>query len=104
MKDDKIYPEGRWMGIGIGTGIGIGMPIGLILGVLMDNIPVGIALGPAIGVGLGCGIGAGLEQKYKDQIRPKTPEEKRTAKIATYIGVSIAVIGLLLLIYLFLNH
>lgn len=43
MQDEKKYPEGRWMGVGIGTGIGIGMPIGLIIGVLMDNIPIGIA-------------------------------------------------------------
>ena len=104
MQDEKKYPEGRWMGVGIGTGIGIGMPIGLIIGVLRDNIPIGIALGPAIGVGLGCGIGAALEKKYKDQIRPKTPEEKRTAKIATYIGVIIALMGLILGTYLLISR
>jgi len=95
------YPKGHWMGMGIGIGLGVFMPVGVIFGVLIDNIALGISLGPALGTGVGCAIGAGLEQKHKNDTGIVIVENPALAKRSLIIGISILLIGLILLISLF---
>jgi len=97
MPEQKEYPKGHWMGIGIAIGMSIGMFSGLIMGIVMDNIPIGIALGPAMGAGIGCALGAALEAKHKNQIRPLSAKEKKTRKTALIFGVIIGIVSLLYL-------
>jgi WD40 repeat protein len=80
-KNEKKYPKGHWMGIGIS----IGVVIGVALGPAFDNIAIGIA----VGIAIGSGIGASLERKYKNNIRPPTEPEKKRQRWAVIAGLLI---------------
>lgn len=95
-KNERKYPKGYWMSIGIG----IGVAIGVAMGPLFDNIGIGIA----IGIAIGSGIGASLVQRNKDNIRPLTEQEKTRQKRSIAIGLALTVIlGVLLIIVYFLQ-
>ncbi|WP_406656217.1 hypothetical protein V7O62_10180 [Methanolobus sp. ZRKC2] len=84
---EKRYPKGHFMSVGIVIGLPLGIPIGLLLGM--------IAIGPAIGVVLGVVVGAYLEKKYNPNPLPITPEdEKRRKKVILILSV-IFLIGVL---------
>ena len=94
-KNERKYPKGYWMSIGIS----IGVAIGVALGPLFENIGIGIA----IGIAIGSGIGASLEQKNKDNIRPLTEQERVRQKRAVIVGLivtSLALVGTLILLLL----
>ena len=78
-KNERKYPKGYWMSIGIS----IGVAIGIAMGPLFDNIGVGIA----IGIAIGSGIGASLEQKNKDNIRPLTEQEQKLQRWGIVFGL-----------------
>ena len=86
-KNERKYPKGYWMAVGIS----IGVAIGVALGPLFDNIGIGIA----IGIAIGSGIGASLERKNKDNIRPLTEQEQKRQKLGVVIGL--ALVGILVL-------
>jgi hypothetical protein len=86
-KNERKYPKGYWMAVGISVGVAIGVA----MGPLFDNIGVGIA----IGIAIGSGIGALLEQKNKDNIRPLTEQEQKRQKWGVVIGL--ALVGILIL-------
>lgn len=86
-KNDRKYPKGYW----IAVGISVGLAIGVAMGPLFDNIGVGIA----IGIAIGSGIGASLEQKNKGNIRPLTEQEQKRQKLGVVIGL--ALVGILVL-------
>jgi pheromone shutdown protein TraB len=86
-KNERKYPKGYWMAVGIS----VGMAIGVAMGPIFDNIGVGIA----VGIAIGSGIGASLEQKNKDNIRPLTEQEQKRQKLGVIIGL--ALVGLLFL-------
>ena len=86
-KNEKKYPKGYWMAVGISIGIAIGVAMGPIF----DNFGVGIG----IGVAIGSGLGASLEQKNKDHIRPLTEQEQKRQKLGVVIGL--ALFGILVL-------
>lgn len=86
-KDERKYPKGHWMAVGIS----IGVAIGVAMGPIFENFGVGIA----IGIAIGSGIGVSLEQKNKDNIRPQTEQEQKRQKVAFVIALTL--IGLLLL-------
>jgi hypothetical protein len=95
-KNEKKYPKGYWMVVGISIGIAIGVAFGPIF----DNFGIGIA----IGVAIGSGIGASLEQRYKDNIRPLTEQEKIRQKRGVAIGLALAtILGVLLVFVYFLQ-
>ncbi|MDW7733004.1 MAG: hypothetical protein SCH66_11320 [Methanolobus sp.] len=76
---EKRYPKGHFMAIGIA----IGLPLGILIGLLLDMI----AIGPAIGVALGVAIGAYMEKKYNPNPLPISPEdENRRKKILLVVG------------------
>lgn len=77
---NKRYPKGRFMGLGIAIGLPLGIPLGIISGM--------IALGPAIGLALGVGMGAYMEKKYNPDPLPLTAEEaERRKKLMLALGV-----------------
>ena len=86
-KNEKKYPKGYWMVVGISIGIAIGVAMGPIF----DNFGVGIG----IGMGIGSGLGASLERKNKDHIRPLTEQEQKRQKLGVVIGL--ALVGFLVL-------
>jgi hypothetical protein len=86
-KDERKYPKGYWMAIGISIGIAIGVAFGPIF----DNFGIGIA----IGIAIGSGIGASLEQRNKDNIRPLTENEQKRQKWVFAISLSLGVLLLL---------
>jgi divalent metal cation (Fe/Co/Zn/Cd) transporter len=92
--DRKKHPQGYWMSVGISMGVAIGVAFGPIF----DNIGVGIGIGIAIGTA----IGASLEQKYKDNTRPLTEEERNRRKWASVIGLAVSVVLGVILIIVFL--
>jgi preprotein translocase subunit SecY len=95
-KNEKKYPKGYWMAVGISVGVAIGVA----LGPLFENIGIGIA----IGVAIGSGIGASLEQKYKDNLRPLTEQEQKKQKWSTILGVTAAaILAVFLIIVYFLQ-
>ena len=86
-KNERKYPKGYWMSIGIG----IGVAIGVAMGPLFDNIGIGIA----IGIAIGSGIGASLERKNKDNLRPLNEQEQKRQKLGTVIAL--VLVGVLLM-------
>jgi len=86
-KNERKYPKGYWMSVGISIGIAIGVAMGPIY----DNFGVGIG----IGVAIGSGIGAALERRNKDNIRPMTEQEQKRQKLGVVIGL--ALVGILVL-------
>ncbi len=93
--NERKYPKGYWMSIGIG----IGVAIGVAMGPIFDNFGVGIG----IGIAIGSGIGASLERKNKDNIRPLTEQEQKRQKLGVVIGLaSVGVLLLALIIAYFL--
>jgi hypothetical protein len=90
------HPQGYWMGVGMGIGIALGVA----LGTAFENIAIGIA----IGVAIGAGIGASLEQKYKDNLRPPTDQERSRQRWGLAVGVSmLLVLAGILIALLWLN-
>lgn len=87
LKNERKYPQGYWMAVGIS----IGVAIGVAMGPIFDNFGVGIG----IGIAIGSGIGASLERKNKDNIRPLTEQEQKRQKLGIVIGL--ALVGVLLL-------
>ncbi|WP_406660149.1 hypothetical protein V7O66_09860 [Methanolobus sp. ZRKC3] len=76
---NKRYPKGRFMGLGIAIGLPLGIPIGLLLGM--------IAIGPVIGVVIGLGIGTYMEKKHNPNPLPlAAEEEERRKKIMMALG------------------
>lgn len=95
-KNEGKHPKGYWMGIGLS----IGVAIGVALGPIFDNFGTGIG----IGVAIGAGIGASLEQRYKDELRPLTEQEKGRQKRSITIGLAVAaILAVLLIIVYFLQ-
>ncbi|WP_319508769.1 hypothetical protein [uncultured Methanolobus sp.] len=89
---EKRYPKGHFIAVGMVIGIPLGIPIGLLLGM--------IAIGPAIGVAIGVGIGTYLEKKYNPNPLPMTvEEEKQRKKILLALG-GIFLLGILAFIAL----
>ena len=93
-KNERQYPKGYWMSIGIS----IVVAIGVAMGPLFDNIGVGIA----VGIAIGSGIGASLEQKNKDNIRPLTEQEQKRQKLGVVIGMTLTTLLLVALILVYL--
>jgi preprotein translocase subunit SecY len=87
LKNERKYPKGYWVAVGIS----IGVAIGVAMGPIFDNFGVGIG----IGIAIGSGIGASLERKNKDNIRPLTEQEQKRQKLGVVIGL--ALVGVLLL-------
>lgn len=95
-KNEKKYPKGSWMAVGISIGIAIGVAMGPIF----DNFGVGIG----IGVAIGSGLGASLERKNKDHIRPLTEQEQARKKRGIAIGLTLStVLTVFLIIVYFLQ-
>lgn len=90
--EEKRYPKGHFIGLGVAIGIPLGMPIGFALG--------NIALGPAIGAALGVPIGIVLEKKKNPNPRPLTPEEeiikKRNITILLGLGLILFIAGVII--------
>ena len=95
MKDEKRYPKGHFIGMGLAIGIPIGVPIGLALG--------NIALGPAMGLPLGLGLGIAMEKKYNKNPIELKEEEKIKKKRMSLIGILIGLIFFIgiVLVYFF---
>ncbi len=93
MKNEKQYPKGHFIGIGLAIGIPIGIPIGLALG--------NIALGPAIGLPIGLGLGVAMEKKYNKNPIELTEKEKIKKKRMSLIGI---LVGLILFIAIVLAY
>jgi|GEM_PF-2639388 hypothetical protein len=70
--ENKRYPKGRFMGLGIAIGLPLGIPLGIVMGTL--------AIGPAIGLAIGVTLGAIMEKKYNPYPLPLPPEEEERRK------------------------
>lgn len=94
---EKRYPNGHFIAIGMVIGLPLGIPIGIALEM--------IAFGPAIGLVLGLGTGLYLEKKYNPDPLTLTQEEKAQRKkiIMALSGIFllgiIAFIALLIMTY-----
>lgn len=95
MKDNnKKYPEGYFIGIGVAMGIPFGIPMGIALGnpgFIGTGIPIGLAIGIA------------LEEKYKNEgrIRPLNEDEKKTRKLALIAGIGALILGIIVFLMFF---
>ncbi|MEZ5334510.1 MAG: hypothetical protein R2741_04345 [Methanolobus sp.] len=69
---EKRYPKGYFIALGIIMGLPLGIPIGIILGI--------IAIGPLIGVALGLGAGVLFEKEYNPNPLQLSPEEQAHRK------------------------
>jgi hypothetical protein len=65
---EKRYPKGHFVAVGMIMGLPLGIPIGIAIGMF--------AIGPAIGIALGVGIGWYLEKKYNPEPLPLAPEDE----------------------------
>ncbi|WP_292470063.1 hypothetical protein [Methanolobus sp.] len=90
--EEKRYPKGHFIAIGMLMGLPMGIPIGIVSGM--------IAIGPAIGIILGVGIGTYLEKKYNPNPLPMTPEEETQRKKVTLALGGIFLLGILMFIVL----
>ena len=95
MNNEKQYPKGHFIGMGLAIGIPIGVPIGLALG--------NIALGPAIGLPIGLGLGAAMERKYNKNPIELTEKEKTKREEMSFIGIPVGLavfVGIVLAYFL----
>jgi hypothetical protein len=92
---EKRYPKGHFLPIGMVMGLPLGIPIGIVLGM--------VAIGPAIGLILGIGIGLYLEKKYNPEPLPMTQEEESQRQKAIMLIGGIFLIGILMFIFLLLK-
>jgi len=99
----KTYPKGHFVGMWIGIGISMFAGFGIVLSVVTGNHGL-IGIGPAIGVGVGAAIGTSIEKKHEKEgrIRPKNNEEMKRQSIATYIGLALVIIGIVLFLLWFI--
>lgn len=102
MSEQKTYPPGHWISLGMSIGMGFGIPFGLLLGQVMGKMPVGFALGPAFGVTIGTAVGSYLEAENRDKIRPLTAEEEKSRRPRVILGVIFLIVGAALFMYLLL--
>jgi hypothetical protein len=95
MANEKKYPKGHWMGIGIAIGIPIGTALFFIADLLTGEFGSMFFLGPGVGVAIGVSIGAALEERYKKrgQIRELTLQEEKRRRKLVNIGLLILVLG-----------
>lgn len=93
-EEQKQYPEGHFLGVGIAIGMLIFSGVGVALSTSLDN-PGLIGIGPAIGVAIGVAIGQAMEDKAKKEgkVRPLTPKEKKRQKLLSWIGLGIALLA-----------
>lgn len=89
---EKRYPKGHFIAIGMLIGLPLGIPIGIVSGI--------ISIGPAIGIALGVGIGAYLEKKYNPDPLQMTPEEEDQRKKILIALCGIFLLGILAFIAL----
>ncbi|WMW23982.1 hypothetical protein RE474_07685 [Methanolobus sediminis] len=92
---EKRYPKGHFLAIGMVMGLPLGIPIGIVLGM--------IAIGPAIGLIFGIGIGLYLEKKYNPEPLPMTPEEEAKRQKNIMLIGGIFLLGILMFIFLLLK-
>jgi hypothetical protein len=97
--ENKKYPEGHFLGVGMAIGIAIFSGVGIALSTSIGN-PGLIGIGPALGVGIGLAIGKSIEDKYKKQglIRPLTRKEEENRRKGQIFGLIAAIAGMLALI------
>ncbi|MCQ6962514.1 DUF1269 domain-containing protein [Methanolobus chelungpuianus] len=89
---EKRYPRGHFMAVGMAIGIPLGLPIGLLIDM--------IVIGPLIGVAIGAGIGAYMEKKYNPNPLPISVEDDRQRKKIILALAGFFLLGLLALIAL----
>lgn len=92
------FPKGYWMSQGMGIGVALGAGIGVALG----NLAIGIG----VGIAIGAGIGSANEKKHAHETRPTTPEELalRRQAMRFMLGIFLAGLVVLLLLFLFLRE
>ena len=102
-KNNKIYPEGHFIGMWMVICGAIFTLIGLPLCIIFEMTGL-IGIGPAIGVAIGLSIGSAIEAKYKKEgkIRSLTEEEKRKRQYAVLAGIAILTLGVIVFIILLL--
>jgi len=92
MSEKKKYKKGTFLALGIAMGLPLGLPIAI----AMDKI----ALGPALGLPFGIVIGIILEQRMnKNAEEPSKAERRKSLRL----GVSVFIIGILILAVLILR-
>nr|WP_321496771.1 hypothetical protein [uncultured Methanolobus sp.] len=84
---EKRYPKGHFVAVGMVMGLPLGIPIGIVLGM--------IAIGPAIGLILGLGIGMYLEKKYNPEPLQMTPEEEAQRKKIILVLCGVFLLGII---------
>lgn len=84
MEEQKRYPKGHFVALGMA----IGMPMGIPIWIATSN-PGMIGIGLPIGVA----IGMAMEKQYNKNPRPLTAQEKRNRKIATAAAIVTLVLG-----------
>ncbi len=88
--EEKKYPQGHF----IGMGIAIGVPIGVVFGIILGNMAF-----IGIGIPFGLSIGVALEEKYRKvgRLLPKDPKtiakERKAMKIILIVGLLLLVLG-----------
>jgi hypothetical protein len=100
--NDKMYPEGHFIGLWTGLGVAIFSGLGVPLSIALDNFAF-IGMGPAIGIAVGVAIGQGLETKYKNEgrIRPLNEEEKNRRKMILWGLFAFFLLGFVVLLLIF---
>lgn len=92
---EKRYPKGHFIAIGVAAGLPLGIPIGIIMGT--------IAIGPVIGIALGLGSGIYLEKKYNPLPLTMPPEqETQRNRIMLALG-AVFLMGIAMFVLLLLN-
>ncbi|SFM47472.1 hypothetical protein [Methanolobus profundi] len=91
---EKRYPKGHFIAIGMLIGLPLGIPIGIAMGIM--------AIGPAIGLALGLGIGTYLEKKHNPNPLPMTPEEEDQRRKILAVLAGVFLLGILMFIALFM--
>jgi hypothetical protein len=89
---NKRYPKGYFLSIGIAIGVSLGVPIGLSLGM--------IVIGPMIGIAIGIGIGTYMEKKHNPNPLPISAEDEKKNEKAILALFGIFLIVLLVFVAL----
>lgn len=87
LMDEKKYPKGHFMGIGLGIGLAVGFVAGFLIGKFTGSRDLGLSVGPAAGLILGALAGLLLENKNKHRRRQMTVIERRRGRKIIFLTI-----------------
>lgn len=96
METKKQYPKGHYTTLGIAIGAIVFGLLGFVICLMTDNMAL-LGVGPSVGIPIGLIFGQNLEgrKEREGMVRELTMVEKQRQRIAIFVGIAFAFLGIL---------